>query len=480
MSLRYAKILSSGSPAEVTSITASVLPEISGTPKNSLIFADNTGKFYTSSKIFFTASNNGQFVLDEINLRCFTLTASGVPDSLTNLSSVLFINEGGGVETTSSLRYLTDSNTLAFDGIFSGSFTGDGSGLTGVIGNTAQPLANGPGLISQSGGDFEYNGAARVDLTLATASDGGLEFEGGGVRLASSLPGNGLEWRTQYNSLGIKLSGSISESGLNLVSGGLSLTSSIAGNGLKYTAGVLEVELADASGLQIPGSGQLKLISTLPGRGLTWITETSVLGVDLAQAVTSSTELTFLTSSNNIEVSATAGGSGVTLVNKGVKARLIDAPNFTFGINNNLVGDFVVNGDFNVFGDYIVTQSAVALRSSNLNIADQFILVASGSETDTQGGFQVQTGVNESAFLLYKQSNNVWAVSKFGIGNSTIDHNLTLSSYGIISTTQLTTQTEAVIINSNPIFGTNDATRAGQTKITTNASTGESPLYIFV
>ena len=131
----WRKILVSGSNAHVAAITASV----AGTPidKSQAVFRDQTtGRFFSTGSIFFTASNGNQLFLDKTGLTAFNISASGTPDEVSTNSQVLFRNPNStGIEATSSLFF--NNNQLVFSGsetagTFSGSFAGDGSGLTGV------------------------------------------------------------------------------------------------------------------------------------------------------------------------------------------------------------------------------------------------------------------------------------------------------------------------------------------------------------
>ena len=186
MSLRFAKILSSGSPAEVTSITASELPDIGGSSgEHALLFTNINGRFFSSSDIYYTDDNSGQLVFEGVNVVTNTITASGIPDTLSQGSSIVFINQDGGFETTGSLFYNVSNNAIVFDGVFSGSFTGDGSGLTGVVANTENPLTNGLGIGSASANpadlQFNFNGSKQVTLQILTASQGGIGFGSAGT-----------------------------------------------------------------------------------------------------------------------------------------------------------------------------------------------------------------------------------------------------------------------------------------------------------
>ena len=138
----WRKVLISGSNAHIAAITASTMGAIS--EDTEVVFRrDTTGQFFDSGSDFnvkYTSSDGGQLYLDNIGLTAHNISASGVPNNVKNNSQVLFWDpEYGGLQATSSLTF--NDGQLSFpDGVFSGSFTGDGSGLTGVIGTLAYPL----------------------------------------------------------------------------------------------------------------------------------------------------------------------------------------------------------------------------------------------------------------------------------------------------------------------------------------------------
>ena len=480
---RFAHILSSGSPAEVTSITASELPDIVGNDQHSLIFADTSGKFYSSSKIYLTGSN--ELVLEDVTLSTFTITASGIPDELTDESSILFINEDGGFETTSSLKYESTTNAIVFDGVFSGSFTGNGSGLTGVIGNTAFPLTNGAGIGSSSfdpsNPNFSWNGSEGLTIAVITASDGGIVYNNGGLQLDPDLAGQGLEWETQYNKLKIQLDGtSNGTSGLKLTAAGLAISDNIAGDGLSLIGGSMSIDLTTNSGLEFltPGDNnkKLKLANSLPGDGLQYSTANSVLEINPSEVITSSAEITFRTGSNNLTLSVTSGGT-VTPVAQGFSAKLIDQPQITYDVSDNLTGDFVINGDFTAEADVIISGSSLIIQAET-SIADPFPLVNDGSGFD-QGGFLVETSVIAGAYLIFDDVKNVWALSNDSIAHTVTNHDITGNNYAILASTRLVDDTTANIVGTTPLFGNSINTRVGQMIVQQNPPSDESPLFIY-
>jgi len=483
----WRKILVSGSNAHVAAITASV----TGTPtdKSEVIFRDTTtGRFFSTGSIFFTASNGNQLFLDKTGLTAFNISASGTPDDVLTDSQVLFRNPNStGIEATSSL-FFNSSDQLEFSssqgaGVFSGSFTGDGSGLTGVIGTLENSLVGANGIASSSGAIFSYNGTKEVQITVATASNGGLEFQNQGLRLASTLAHQGLYFSgtgtDNFTSMSIALTPG-GTSGLTTGSDELAIDSSVAGDGLTFSNGVINIGLAGNSGLSV-AADELRLANGLPGDGLEYATANSVLQVDPTFAVTSSNRVIFRTGSNNLTLAATSTPDNIEVNGDGFSARLIDNPTFTYDLNTTLTGDFTFQNDVNVEGNFTVsgTLTSASIETENLNVADQFVLVNSGS-TGNDGGFVVQTGANDTgAFLFYDGLNKRWGVSDNGIQVSDTTHMITASGHAALVTTTITNTSESVLITETPLFGTAATNRSGQLHITTVALPNESSVFIY-
>ena len=491
----WRKILVSGSNAHVAAITASV----AGTPtdKSQAVFRDQTtGRFFSTGSIFFTASNGNQLFLDKTGLSAFNISASGTPDNVQNLSQVLFRNaDSTGIEATSSLFYNAATDQLVFSsstaaGTFSGSFAGDGSGLTGVQGTLANSLIGANGIGSSSAGVaevFSYNGTQARTIQIITASNGGLEFSStpGGLRLVSSLAGNGLYFNkaaaSNFSSMSIALTPG-GTSGLTTASQELAISSSVAGNGLTFSNGVINIGLAGNSGLSV-AADELRLASGLPGDGLEYSTANSVMKVDPTFVVTSSNRVTFQTGSSNLtltvgpdidlQTSSLSGGGGFS-------QKLINNPVVTYDINTTLTGDFTFQNDVNVEGNFTVSGSitSASIETENLNVADQFVLVNSGS-TGTDGGFVVQTGASTGAFLFYDGDNKRWGVSDDGETVTTTAHSITATDHAALVTTTITDTSESVLINQTPLFGTAATNRSGQLHITTVALPKESSVFIY-
>lgn len=430
-----------------------------------------------------------KILLSGSNAHVAAVTASGVATAADN-DTVLFRNPTTGVIKTLSTLVLDDSaQSLDFTGgTFSGSFSGSGAGLTGVNATIENPLEDGAGITG-----FSFDGTSAVTVKLDLKPDGGLTFFNGSsdvgpnsttttnrLALTSSLPGDGLEWQSQYNKIRIDLDGtSNGTSGLKTGSSGLALSDNIDGQGIDLTNGVLKVDLATNSGLEF-SSNKLRLATGLDGAGLTYTTANSVLAVDTNTVVTNET-ISFVTSSTNFVISVTSDGT-VTPLASGSRALLIDNPKLAIGLNETLSGDFTFNDNVLIKGDLTVNggSSEVNFDTQNLNIADQFILLNSGS-TSGDGGFVVQTGTSDGAFLFYDSNVDRWGVSQQGLSLSTTNFNGYGSNTAHIATVEVGDFSAGQIEASTPIFGSTGvpASVVGQLKITTSPSSNESAVFIY-
>lgn len=428
------------------------------------------------------------------NAHVSQVTASNIP-AVTDNDTVLFAdNSTGIVRTLSSLTYDSSGTELQFSGgTFSGSFSGNGSGLTNVTANLEQSLIDGAGVVN-----FSYDGSTGTTASLDLSPAGGLTFYNGNtdagtstgtgtdgfkLGLTSSLAGDGLEFPTanDYSVLQIDLD---SNSGLTLSATGIKIDPSIGGDGLTNTNGVLGVDLATNGGLVFDGSGEIKLSNDLPGTGLSYSTNNSVMEVDTSVVVTDTNTITIKTGSNNITIDVDSDSAvNVLDVTGGKSARLIDNPRVEFNISDTLDGNFTFNDDLTVKGDFTVegNSNSVNLETQNLNIADQFILVNSGSTTQ-DGGFIVNTDDTNGAFFFFDDATNRWGVSTEIAKTTTNFIAGTTANTAMIAVVERTTGNESSFINGNPIFGSatdNAVSRLGCIKITTAASTNESSAYIY-
>ena len=241
-------------------------------------------------------------------------------------------------------------------GSFSGSFSGDGSNLTGVVATAGSALSQSTGITP-----FSYNGSSSAVVAISGAAQ---------------LTNNAV---TKWNATDGKfVNSSLTDDGTT-VSGSVSI----------YATGANSKLTGSFSGsFTGDGSNLTGLATTLDISGSTGAGSVNLLTQDLTIAGTS----------NEIETSV----SGQTVT--------IGLPN-SVTISQNLT----VNGDLTVAG------TASFTNQSTLEIADRFVVVASGSTSLTDGGIIVAaggTGHDISGSAFYLESTSAGTNGRFAIAGN--------------------------------------------------------------
>ena len=236
-------------------------------------------------------------------------------------------------------------------GSFSGSFFGDGSGLTGVpaSGIVLSELSDGNGIV-----DFSYNGQSAA--TIAVEADGDTLTVGA----------NGVK---------------VSDSGITETQ----LSSSVAGTGLSGGDGTaLSVDYGSTAGTAAEGNSTV----------------------------------TFTGTANEVTVSdATAQAIG------GNVAVTIGLPDdVTIGQDLTVTRDASVGRDLTVTRNLTVLGTASFQNTEDLDVADRFIRLASGSNANGDGGIVIQqdSAANGEAFAWDTQQGRWGVTSSFDASTNTI------------------------------------------------------------
>ena len=279
--------------------------------------------------------------------------------------------------------------------------------VTGITGSFTGSLANGVTATTQTSGDNSTKVAttAYVDAAI-TAED--LDIAGdGSTTTAIDLDSQTL---TFTGNDGIALSASaqtitatINDGGINAVK----LNSDVAGSGLTSTSGVLSltansitigndtVALGGSTTLAATGfnSGSFSGSFEGDGSGLTGIATT-------------------------LEISGSTGGGDVDLktqlltVAGGTNINTVaGAQTITVNLNDNIsVTDATVTGDLTVLG------TASFNHETNLEVADRFILLASGSTSTGDGGIIIQQATQDLGEVF--GFDGVTGATRWGIGQN--------------------------------------------------------------
>lgn len=250
----------------------------------------------------------------------------------------LVIAGAGGALESSGLTYngttlnLGSSQVQAagYTGSFTGSFTGDGAGLTGIVatGTSLQNAISGGLGIS----DFIYNNTTPIEVSVSGAID---------------LTDNAItKWDT---------------------GDGKFQTSSLTDNGT-VVSGVSSIQLSGASS-SLTGSFTGSFFGN--GSGLTGIASTLVVSGSTGNGTVAlqSQALSIVGTSNEVETSV----SGQTI---------------TIGLPN----DVTIGNNLTVTGDLFVNGNTTTINTTNLLVEDPFILLASGSAGEVDGGIVIDRG----------------------------------------------------------------------------------------
>jgi len=279
----WKKVIVSGSAGEFTSITSSVLTN------DNLVIAGVNGALENSGITY-----NGT----TLNAGAASITATGANSQLS--------------------------------GSFSGSFFGNGAGLTGVpaTGIVLSPLTNSTGIAP-----FTYSGSVAQSIAISGAAQ---------------LTNNAV---TKWNSADGKF-----------------VNSSLSDNGTAIT-GTTSLQLTGASSNL---SGSFSGAFQGDGSNLTGVVSNLNFSGSTGNGTVALKTQTFTIAGTSNEIETSAAGQTITI-----------------GLPN----DVVIGQDLTVNRNLTVLGTASFQNTTNLDVADRFILLASGSNTGGDGGIVIQQGV---------------------------------------------------------------------------------------
>jgi hypothetical protein len=283
----------------------------------------------TWKKVIVSGSNANLTALQVDNLTSGQVVIGGGSSNL----STTAINGTGNIVAT------TGASGLVHSGSFSGSFQGNGSGLTGVTaGSLTNALTIGEGL----GGAASYNGSAAVTISVSGAAD---------------LTNNIIpKWNNTDNKFAV---------------------SSITDNGTTVS-GTTSIQFTGAnSSLTGSFTGSFKG----DGSGLTGIATT--LNINAETGGPSTVSL----ASQTLTINGTANE-----VNTSVSGQTI-----TIGLPN----DVTIGNNLTVTGDLTVNGTTTYINTQDLYVEDKFILLASGSAGTTDGGIIIDRGSEAAGNIAF-------------------------------------------------------------------------------
>lgn len=333
-------------------------------------------------------------------------------DDLTNGYVVI---GGGGSNLTaravsgSGAILASGGSGIVLSGSFSGSFTGDGSGLTGVVATNPNGLTNGEGISA-----FSYNGLTAQTVAISGAVDLTnnviIKWDNNANKVAvSSMTDNGTivsgTTSLQFSGANTQLTGSFTGSHIGVFSGSFSgsitsvvVSSSFASTAsLAYTASRLVNALTIGNGLTGTSYDGSSPVTVAVGAG-------ALIGVSAGTTAVNTSSLTtnqLPKYSGNALAGSNVSDNGTTITLAGTTTN-VTSTNFQVGTNKLTVdsgtgntviaGTLSVTGNTSITGDLTVQGTASFQNTQNLLVADKFILLASGSSNLTDGGIIVSNG----------------------------------------------------------------------------------------
>jgi hypothetical protein len=354
---------------------------------------------------------------------------SGIPNSaLTNNSVTLGSTSVTLGATQTSLVGLTNVESTSFTGSFSGSFVGttdlpdlvSGNGLTGgpydgAATSTFAVQADGSTLTVGAGG-VKVADAGITATQLATSVAGAGLSGGAGTALSVNVDDSSIEIDTdtlRVKALGVTnamLAGSIANDKLSNSAVTIGSTSVALGATVTTFAGLTTVSATSFSGsfsgsFQGDGSLLTGIASDLDTAGNTGTGNINLL--TQALAVTGTGAISTVASAQGIAISAANATNAI----KGIASFSDD--NFTV-----TAGDVVLANDVNIVNDLVVGRNLTVIGTAsfqstqNLDVADRFIRMASGSNAPGDGGIAIQqTGPTDAEAFGWDSAVSRWGVT---------------------------------------------------------------------
>ncbi len=322
-------------------------------------------------------------------------------------------------------------------GSFTGSFAGDGSGLTGVIANNAFSLSQGEGIVP-----FSYNGASAVTVAVS----GAAQLSDNAVTKWNDTDGKFVNSNITDNGSVININSATTITGsVNITGSDITFNTDVFQ--VKNTSGVVILDVYDQGFIGADGNGSASidtenrtlLDATNGTNSVNWAnrqlikSDGTTVTVDWENGTfTGSFTGSFTGDGSGLTGIATflnvsgSDGNGITIDLKTEDLTIAGTANeieTTASGNTITIGlpsDVTISNDLNVQGDLTVQGTASFQNTQNLLVADRFVLFASGSNTTGDGGIVVQQGTQNVGELFgYDSTATRWGfTSSFDAASS--------------------------------------------------------------
>ena len=258
---------------------------------------------------------------------------------------------------------------------FSGSFLGDGSGLTNVpaSGINLADLTDGDGIA-----DFTYDGGSAASIAI-------------------QVDGSTL---------------SVGSGGIKVADGGVDTTQLAADavDGTKIADLAVDTEHLAASAVETAKINDLAVTTTKIADAN--VTTTKIADSAVTNAKLANSGITVAADSGTSEV-ANLGDTVTFTGGTNISTAVAGTDTVTVSLDSNIsVTDIAASGDVTISGDLTVQGTASFQETVNLAVADRFILLASGSNAAGDGGIVIQQNTQDvgDAFA-FEGTSKRWGVA---------------------------------------------------------------------
>ena len=390
-----------GDGTNLTGVTATaVFPNTQLTPLTSAtqLFAnDGSNKYVTAGQV--TASAYAGVSGD------ITISAAGVATiGSSKVTSAMIVDAtivGGDIAsaTVANSNLVNSSITIGSTSTALGASNTTLAGLTSVtsttfVGNLTGTATTASYVLNAVSASFATSASNAATVITNANLTGNVTSVGNTTTIASGVVTSAMITDDTIVNADINSAAGIVYTKLNLASSGIvSGSSQISYSGLTGTpAGIVSGSTLAA------GSGQGSTTLTTNGVSSGDITATGLgtAGTPTFAGLTISTNALAVNNTNGITTNAATfpiANSTATTINLGGGATAINIGSGT--------GITTINHDARVKGALYVDGPITAISSSNLYVADQFILLASGSTTNTDGGIVIDRGSYTGLNIAY-------------------------------------------------------------------------------
>ena len=524
----WKKVIVSGSSAELSQLNVGANQQINTAPASTFLSGSFSGSF-NGNGANLTGVTNATTIASlsqGTGITAFTFNgATAQTVSLKNAGSLTnnlitkwdsgngqLVNSSltdNGTTISTALPIQSTGATSNLSGSFSGSFQGNGAGLTGVTATAIFPTTAKTDLATTD--QFFINDGASKYVTYGNLVTDLAGSGAGTSNLTTTDTGDSLALTSQVTVTGVTASlfgtaswasnATLATTATNATN--TAVTDTTSGTGpyyITFVAGTTgnQAQLVDSNGLLfnattntltttasyatnapwsglhgiptgiVSGSSQVSYtgLSNIPAgivsasvlssatQGTALLTTNGVAGstVDLGLETTDSPQFVGLTLTGDLAVNGgdiTTSAGTATIFN--ATATTVNAFGAATAVNIGAsTGITTINHDARVKGALYVDGPITAISSSNLYVADQFILLASGSTTNTDGGIVIDRGSYAGLNIAYGFDSTT---GRWGYQAGVTDTSNTIDPTGISGSFAGYVFTEAAHTATKPLTG---------------------------